>query len=318
MSAPYSRVQVPAAAQVLAILRYLGRQAGPVSAGAVARDLSLPRSTTYHLLAALVADGFAVHLPEERRYALGATAHELGTGYARQAPLQRIGRFPLRQLVARTRVTAHLAVLQGTDVIYVIEERAPRQQPLVTDTGVRLPAHRTASGRAMLARMGEAQLRALYPDPDAVRPSRSGGPALAALLAQVRDRGYAWEEDEVTDGFSSLAVPVADRSGHAVASVTLTAPNRRVPRQAGVPQAGGAQQSGGAQQAGVPQQSGVPQEAGGAQEGAVLENPPGRSGRDNRAGSSGSAAGISTLAERYLADLIRCAAEISRRLGAPA
>ncbi|MBP3044025.1 IclR family transcriptional regulator [Arthrobacter jiangjiafuii] len=225
MPASYSRVQVPAAAQVLSILRYLGTQAGPVGATAVARDLMLPRSTTYHLLAALVADGFAVHLPEERKYALGATAHELGTGYARQAPLQRIGRFPLRKLVARTRLTGHLAVLQGTDVIYVIEERAPNQLPLVTDAGIRLPAHRTASGRAMLAQMTDAQLRALYPEPETVRSVRAGGQALTALLHQIRDRGYAWEENEVTEGFSSIAVPVLDRTGHAVASVTLTAPN---------------------------------------------------------------------------------------------
>ena len=265
MPASYSRVQVPAAAQVLSILRYLGTQAGPVSATAVARELSLPRSTTYHLLAALVADGFAVHLPEERKYALGATAHELGTGYARQAPLQRIARFPLRQLVARTRLTAHLAVLQGTDVIYVIEERAPHQLPLVTDAGIRLPAHRTASGRAMLAQMTEAQLHALYPDPASMRSGRAG-PALGTLLDQVRELGYAWEENEVTDGFSSLSVPVLDRSGRTVASVTLTAPNDLVSASAARP-----------------------------------------AGRN-----------IDEFAHQRLSALARCAAEISRRLGAQA
>lgn len=261
MPSDYSRVQVPAAAQVLAILRYLGQQGGPVGAAVVARDLSLPRSTTYHLLAALVADGFAVHLPEERKYALGASAHELGTGYARQAPLQRIGRFPLRKLVAQARLTAHLAVLQGTDVIYVIEERAPRQLPLVTDAGIRLPAHRTASGRAMLAQMTGAQLHALYSEPETVRAARAGGPGLTGLLDQIRDRGYAWEENEVTEGFSSIAVPVLDRSGHAVASVTLTAPNAS------------------------------PVDSGGVRS-------------------------IEGLAAQWLPAVSRCAAEISRRLGA--
>ncbi|MCC3273035.1 IclR family transcriptional regulator [Arthrobacter zhangbolii] len=288
MSASYSRVQVPAAAQVLSILRYLGRQAGPVSAGAVARDLSLPRSTTYHLLAALVADGFAVHLPEESKYALGATAHELGTGYARQAPLQRIGRFPLRKLVTRTRATAHLAVLQGADVIYVIEERAPRQPPLVTDAGVRLPAHRTASGRAMLAPMNQSQLRALYPEADVMRSSRTGGPSLSGLLEQVRERGYAWEEDEVSDGFSSLAVPVLDRAGHAVASVTVTVPTRHA----------------------VPGPSALPDRPG--------HSAPAGHAAPARSVSAAPAAAVEALAEEYLPELNRCAVEISRRLGAPA
>lgn len=287
MSARYSRIQVPAAAQVLAILRYLGTQAGPVSASAIARDLCLPRSTTYHLLSELVSGGFAVHLPEERKYALGATAHELGTGYARQAPLQRIGRFPLRNLVAQVRATAHLAVLQGTDVIYVIEERAPRQQPLVTDTGVRLPAHRTASGRALLAEMTEPQLRALYADPAAVRPSRSGGPDLTGLLDRVRASGCAWEENEVTEGFSSLAVPVLDRSGRAVASVTVTASNRGEVLASG---------------------SGSGRVSGSARSGA---SPASGSGSGPAPGS------LDGLAGQFLPALIRCATEISRRLGAP-
>ncbi|WP_113718535.1 IclR family transcriptional regulator [Arthrobacter dokdonensis] len=230
MNSPQPPAQVPAAKNVLSVLRYVAAQAGPVGAAAIARDVGLPRSTTYHLLAALVDDGFAVHLPEERKYALGVTAHELGTGYSRQAPLQRIARFPIAQLVVRTKRTAHLAVMHGREVIYVIEERAKRQSELVTDAGVRLPAHLTASGRAMLASMSAAQLAALYPGPEAFPTRYENGvhsvEALNELLARIRERGFSWEQDEVTDGFSSLAVPVVDRSGYAVASVTLTVANR--------------------------------------------------------------------------------------------
>jgi len=178
----------------------------------------------------LIDDGFLLHLPEERKYALGVTAHELGTGYSRQAPLQRIARFPLERLVARTRRTAHLAVMHGRDVVYVIEERAPRQRPLVTDTGVRLPAHLTASGRAMMSQMDRAQVSALFPGPEAFSARNSNGPqsvpALEDLLARARTLGYAWEQDEITEGFSSVAVAVLDRQRYPVASVTLTVSNR--------------------------------------------------------------------------------------------
>jgi DNA-binding IclR family transcriptional regulator len=222
--------QVPAAKNVLSVLRYIASQAGPVGAAAIARDMDLPRSTTYHLLTALIDDGFVVHLPEERKYALGVTAHELGTGYSRQVPLQRLARFPLAQLVERTKRTAHLAVMHGREVIYIIEERAKRQSALVTNPGVRLPAHLTASGRAMLAAMSADQLAALYPGPEAFATRYESGvqsvPALNELLARIRERGFSWEQDEVTDGFSSLAVAVLDRTGMAVASVTLTVANR--------------------------------------------------------------------------------------------
>ncbi len=217
---------VPAATHALAILRHLSRQAGPVAAAAIARDLGLPRSTTYQLLATLTAEGFVVHLPEERRYGLGLAAYELGTGYSRQAPLQRLARAPLADLVDRTGQIAHLAVLHGREVFYVIEERAPGRSPLVTDVGVRLPATLTASGRAMLAALPGPQVRALFAaDSDFVLRHEAGPRSLSALrrlLVDVRRRGHAIEDGEVTPGFASVAVAVVDHTGHPVAAVAST------------------------------------------------------------------------------------------------
>jgi DNA-binding IclR family transcriptional regulator len=223
---------VPAAAQVLDILRYLARQAGPTPAGAIARDLRLPRSTTYHLLSTLQAEGFVVHLPEDRRYALGIGAYELGSGYVRQAPLQRLARVPLARLVDRTKQSAHLAVLHGRDVIYLIEERAPGRPPLITDVDVRLPAHLTASGRAMLAALPTQQVRALFPTPTAFVLRNERGPqspsALRQLLVTVRRDGYATENGEVTSGFASVAAAVLDHAAHPIAAVAITFADREV------------------------------------------------------------------------------------------
>jgi DNA-binding IclR family transcriptional regulator len=219
---------VPAAAHVLAILSYLGRQASPVTATSISRDLHLPRSTTYHLLDTLIQASFVVHLPEEHRYGLGLSSYELASGYSRQAPLQRLARVPLATLVDRCGHNAHLAVMHGRDVVYLIEERAPGRPPLVTDVGVRLPAHLTASGRAMLARLPNAQVRALFPDPATLILRTSLGPrslsALRHLLTTARRCGYAEENGEVTTGFSSIAVAVSDHIGHPVAAVAVTFP----------------------------------------------------------------------------------------------
>ena len=114
----------PAADHVLRMLTLLSHHPEPVSAGMVAATLRLPRSTTYRLLSILIDHGFVRYLPEERRYGLSVAAYELGSAYARQAPLQRIARPIVRQLVDRMKQNAHLAVLHGRDVLYVIEERA--------------------------------------------------------------------------------------------------------------------------------------------------------------------------------------------------
>lgn len=219
---------VPAAAQALEVLSLLARHTQPLPAGSIARELGLPRSSTYHLLSVLRDHGFVTHLVEERRYGLGVAAYELGSAYQRQAPLQRIARPLLQRLVDETTHNAHLAVLHGRDVLYVIEERAPGRPLLVTDVGVRLPATLTASGLAMLAALPPAQVRALFPQRESlVQRDGRGATSPSQLrreLAAVRQRGYAVEDSSVSEGLSSVGRAVLDHTGHPVAGVAVTYP----------------------------------------------------------------------------------------------
>jgi DNA-binding IclR family transcriptional regulator len=222
--------QVPAATRTLRVLRFLATQPDPVPLDRIAREAGVPRSSAYHLLRAMIDEGFVVHLPEEHRYGLGVAAFEVGSGFVRQEPLQRIARRPLARLVDDVGHSAHLAVPYGRDVLYVIEERAPGRPSLVTDVGVRLPAHLTASGRAILAALPPSQVRALFPGKDAFVDRTGRGPsslsALRSVLVETRQRGYATELDEVTPGFASVAAAVLDHNAHPVAGVAVTYPTR--------------------------------------------------------------------------------------------
>ncbi len=226
--------QVPAATRALRVLRFLATQPDPVTLDRLAQSVGLPRSTAYHLVTAMIEEGFVVHLPDEHRYGLGVAAFEVGSGYSRQEPLQRISRRHLAGLVDTVGQSAHLAVLHGRDVLYVLEERAPGRPPLVTDVGVRLPAHLTASGRAILAALPHNQVRALYPDRSAFVDRHGVGPtslsALRSLLTETRQRGYASEDGEVTPGFASVAAAVLDHNGHPAAGIAVTYPSEDIAR----------------------------------------------------------------------------------------
>ncbi|HWE88270.1 MAG TPA: IclR family transcriptional regulator [Pseudonocardiaceae bacterium] len=218
--------QVPALRRGLALLGALARHAGPVSATSLARELDLPRSTTYHLLTELTATGFVVHLPEQRRYGLGIAAFELGSAYLRHDPLERLAAPILRRLVDDVGHNAHLGVLHGSELLYLLKERPARPQTLVTDVGVRLPAYLTASGRAMLAHLPAAQVRALFPAASAfVRRTERGPRGLVELrqtLGAHRRLGWAVEDGHVTAGFASVAMPVFDHGGRPMASISVT------------------------------------------------------------------------------------------------
>ena len=217
---------VPAARQALAILSVLAARPGPVSAAVLAREVGLPRSTTYHLLAELQAADFVVHLPEDRAYGLGVAAFEIGSAYLRHDPLERLARPVLARLVAQTHQTAQLGILQGNETVYLLKEQPQTPLTLITDVGVRLPAHLTASGRAMLAHLPAAQVRALYPTPAAFVSRTGEGPRslreLRELIRREQRQGYAEENGQVSRGFASVAATVFDHGGRPVASIAVT------------------------------------------------------------------------------------------------
>lgn len=218
--------KVPAATQTMRILRYLAARRGPVAAATIASALDLPRSSVYHLLTVMREEGFVVHFPEDGRYGLGLAAYELSSAYVRQAPITRLGQPLVSALVDRVGESAHLAVLHGRDVVYLVEERARNRPSLVTAEGVRLPAYLTASGRAVLAALSAAQVRAIYPGRAAFTPGADGAAwtpsRLRSELQETRARGFATEEGDVTPGLSSVAVVARDHLDLPAAAVAMT------------------------------------------------------------------------------------------------
>jgi DNA-binding IclR family transcriptional regulator len=96
-----------------------------VRATTLARDLGLPRSSAYQLIAVMMDEGFLVHYPEDQAYGLSTLLSEIGTSSTRTTRLGRLAEPLLERLVADAPipVVAHLAVLTGADVLYELRPR---------------------------------------------------------------------------------------------------------------------------------------------------------------------------------------------------
>ncbi len=175
----------PAVGRALDVLLYLAGRSGPVSGAAIMRDLDMPRSSAYHLLEVLTERGFVVYLPDQRTYGLGVSAFEVGSAYLRHGPLEMWARPVLKQLVAQVHETSHLGILHGAETLYLLREHPTAAHMAVTLTGigVRMPAHLTASGRAILAHLPAAQVRALFPSTRAFVNRTGEGPTSSAGAA---------------------------------------------------------------------------------------------------------------------------------------
>ena len=207
-------VRMPAARNALRVLQLLSEQVGPVRAATVARELGMPRSSAYQLLQVMREEGFLVHYPELGSFGPSSRVREIGSKVGAATRIERLAQPVLDRLVAASPVpvTAHLAVLAGSDVAYAARARSERSPTTVSLVGVRLPAASTATGRSLLAALPDEQVRAQ------LRTSRE----LAAVLHETRQRGWATEVGDVDEQYSSVAAVAWDASAAPVASVGVT------------------------------------------------------------------------------------------------
>lgn len=192
----------------------------------IARELGIPKSSTHHLLNTMLDEGFVTYYETEHAWGLGMRVFEIGSAYLRSAPLQRLGRSTLARLTDELGETAHLAVLHGTDVLYIDKEQAGGSAPrLVTEVGVRLPAHLTAVGRAILAGQAEAQVKAIFANQPLVKRTDAGPSSIKQLLSELREieaQGYAIDRDMVTPGITCVAAPIRSHESVTLAAVGVT------------------------------------------------------------------------------------------------
>lgn len=194
----------------------------------LARRTGLWKSTAHRLLGELQSLGYVER--EGTGYRLGLQLFELGVrvGAYRPGGLRDVAIGELSQLHVQTRLTAHLAILEGAEIVYlekVHHRRSPRLPGIVTGPGIRLPATCSALGKAMLAYaspevLGQQFCRGL---PRRTPYSIAEPGRLLRELAAVRETGLAHEHEEMAVGAVSVATPLLAH-GSALAAIALSGP----------------------------------------------------------------------------------------------
>jgi IclR family KDG regulon transcriptional repressor len=213
----------------IAILRHLADR-GEDGVSALSRELGVPKGTAHAILTALVAGGLVERAGDGSRYRLGVGVHELGARYVEAHDVVRDGRLAVNAVSAETGETSQLAMLDGTDVVYLAKAEGRDGLRLVSAVGRRLPAHVTALGKALLATLPDAQLAELYRDyrfPALTPNSLTNWPDLAAELERVRRLGYAEDHEESNAGVCCLALAIYDHRDQAVAGLSVSVPTVR-------------------------------------------------------------------------------------------
>ncbi|MEU7859507.1 IclR family transcriptional regulator C-terminal domain-containing protein [Nonomuraea sp. NPDC049141] len=214
---------VQSLARGLAVIRAFSATAPELTLSEVARATDLSRAAARRFLLTLADLGYV--RSDGRLFSLTPRVLELGYAYLSSLSLPEVADPHLERLAAEVHESASVAVLDGADVVYVARVATARIMRVTINIGTRFPAYCTSMGRVLLAALsperldaylGSAELRGLTAR-TITQPA-----ALRAELDRVRARGWAMVDQELEEGLRSIAVPIRDRSGRAVAAVNVS------------------------------------------------------------------------------------------------
>lgn len=213
---------------ILEALVELGAEVGLVE---ISQAVTLPLATVHRLLGTLIQRGYVKQNRQNRKYALGFRALQMGSDMRQRFSLRLEARPFLQRLMQRSGESANLAVLDEGEVVYIDQAQSSRILRMFTQIGNRLPAHSTGSGKVMLAFAPTEIMEGIL--------RRSGLPvrtphtivdmeAFRRELERIRDLGYGLDDEEQEEGVRCIAVPVRDESGQVVASLSISGPVTRL------------------------------------------------------------------------------------------
>jgi len=202
-----------------------------ISVAEASRSIGVAPSTAHRLLSMLQYYDFVCQNPATRSYEAGPTFINLGLSVVRDMDIRRLARPFLEELRSEVGETVHLTILQGKNVLFIETVESLQALRVGDRTGISLPAHCTAAGKALLAELPLERLHELFPSErlSGLTPnSLTSREALERELNLVREHGYATNFEESEPDVSAIAAVIHGRMSRLKTSLTVSAPSTRL------------------------------------------------------------------------------------------
>lgn len=220
-------------ARGLEVIRSFDSQAPQQTLTEVAERSGLTRAGARRILLTLQTLGYVQ--TDGRLYRLTPRILDLGFAYLSSMPIWNLAEPVMEQLVAQVKESCSAAVLDATDIVYVMRVPTHKIMSITLGVGSRLPAYCTSMGRVLLTDLPEDELVARLEASDRralTRHTLTDVDALVAKVAQARRQGWCIANQELEEGLISVAVPVTNRAGRTVAALNISGQANRTSAKA--------------------------------------------------------------------------------------
>ena len=219
-------------ARGLEVIRSFSAAAPRQTLSEVATRSGLTRAGARRILLTLQALGYVEG--DGKQYTLTPRILDLGFAYLSSMPMWNRAEPVMEALVSQVKESCSAAVLDGGDIVYVLRVPTRKIMSIGLGVGSRLPAYCTSMGRMLLASVPDGELEARLgtrPLAAHTRHTLTDPGAVAAKVRQARRQGWCLVNQELEEGLVSIAAPVVDRGGRAVAALNISGQaNRTSPR----------------------------------------------------------------------------------------
>ena len=226
-----SRNRLSSVANAVGVLKAFTSSTPNWGVSDLAAHVRQSKSSVHRILSTLTDEGLLEQDPSTGRYRLGLALFDLAAAVPSQRTLHEAVLLPMTDLRNKTGETVQVGVLDGRQVVYVERLDSPNTLRMFTQLGRRNDAHCTGTGKALLAFLGQPQLEKLMNGWDPPRQTEHTIVARAALLNEfelIRNRGFAENRQESKIGLVSIAAPIRDESGSAIAAMSVAGPADRM------------------------------------------------------------------------------------------
>ncbi len=229
---------VPSVDRALAILELVAQSRRGYTMSDISRKLALPKSSIHLLVTTLEHKGYLQRNRRTSKYLFGTKLVSLSFAALEKLEFREEARPYLLNLMHRTGLTVHAAILERKEAVIVDKIELPGMLRVATWVGRRLDLNCSGVGKTLLAYCSETETELYFAGPPLARYNENtivSAMRLRQELKKARESGYAFEDEEGEIGFRCIGAPVFGDAKSVIAAISVAGTTAQIPRQ-GVPE----------------------------------------------------------------------------------
>ena len=217
--------------RALSILEVLSDYSKGLGVTEISEKVDLHKSTVYRLLATLIYKGYVVQDAETNKYGITLKLFELGSKKVESMDLLSVSKEYTKKLMESVNEVVHLVVREGSEIVYIDKVEANNTIMMASTIGKRSPMYCTSVGKAILAHLPEKKVKEIWDNSKIVKYTDytiTDFQELKKELEDIRQKGYAVDNEENEMGVRCIGVPIFNRHGKVEAAISISGPAIRV------------------------------------------------------------------------------------------